>query len=156
MAGEVPACHVLLLWSGQRVQVGGVRVGEHQQRCPWCRSGHGRRFLCDGAAAALEEVARRGRSGTMPTVTLDEPIQMMPDPSVDTLVAQLVVKAGMIPGPGGVYHPAIVLTGQTADRTRLPQWVYAAEDESLRRVAPLMRDMTELAIRQADARNRSR
>lgn len=131
-------------------------MGEHNRPvyCPWCRSEHGRRFLCDPAAAVLAASAERGNSGTMPTIELDEPLQMTPDPRADLLIAQLVVKAGLIPAPGGVVHPALVFSGMDAQRRTLPQWIYPADDLNLRRAAPLVHEMTELAISRADAQNR--
>lgn len=130
-------------------------MGEHQQTCVWCRGRHGRRFLCDSAMAVLDRALERGREGTMPTLVLDEPIPLVPDPAADTLVGQLVVQAGVIPGPG-VYHPAVVLTGRDAEGHQLPKWIYVADDDNLRRAAPLVHEMTELAIRRADERNGAR
>ena len=133
-------------------------MGEHNRPvdCPWCRDRHGRRFLCDPAAAMLAASAERGQSGTLPTIELDSPIEMTPDPYADLLVGQLVVKAGLIPAPGGVVHPALVFSGMDAQRRVLPQWIYPSDDVNLRRAAPLVHDMTELAIRQADAKNAGR
>lgn len=133
-------------------------MGEHNRQiyCPWCRSSHGRRFLCDPAAAVLAASAERGNSGTLPTIQMDAPLPMTPDPRADTLIGQLVVKAGLIPAPGGVVHPALVFTGMDAERRTLPQWIYPADDLNLRRAAPLVHDMTELAIRRADAQNGGR
>lgn len=123
--------------------------------CPWCRESHGRRFLCDAAAAILGDSMQRGRSGTLPAIEMDQPLPMTPDPDADVIVAQLVVKAGMVPGPGGVIHPVLVFTGLDADRRVLPQWVYLAGNEELRAAAPLVQEMAELAIRRADQQNRA-
>jgi hypothetical protein len=121
--------------------------------CVWCRGKHARRFLCDGAAEVLQASIDRGRGGTLPSIELDVPHEMTPDPFADLLVAQLVVKAGLIPGPGGVVHPALVFTGMDAQRQTLPQWIYPADDVTLRQAAPLVHEMTELAIRQANDHN---
>jgi hypothetical protein len=133
-------------------------VGEHNRPidCPWCRTTHGRRFLCDPAAAILTTYVERGESGTMPTVELDAPVDLAPDPNADTLVSQLVVKGALIPAPGGVTHPALVFSGQDAERRRLPQWVYVGTDGQLRAASQLVHDMTEMAIRRADAQNGGR
>lgn len=132
-------------------------MGEHNRLidCTWCRGTHGRRFLCDPAAAVLADSVARGSALTMPSIELDEPPEMTPDPRADLLVAQLVVKAGLIPTPGGVVHPALVFTGMDAQLRTLPQWIYVAGDDGLlRKAAPLVREMTELAIRRADQKNR--
>lgn len=133
-------------------------VGEHNRPvyCPWCRGSHGRRLLCDSAAAVLAGVIQRGQSGTLPTIELDAPLQMTPDPRADLLVSQLVVKAGLIPDPVGTVHPALVFSGMDAEGRTLPQWIYPADDASLRRAAPMVHEMTELAIRRADAGNRGK
>ncbi len=133
-------------------------MGEHNRPvdCLWCRSSHGRRFLCDAAAAVLQASIERGESGTMPAVEFDDLVDDAPDPRVDQLVSQLVVKGAVVDGPGGVAHPALVFTGQDAERRRLPQWVYVASDAQLRQAVTLVRDMTELAIRRTDEQNGAR
>lgn len=131
-------------------------MGEHNRpiNCVWCRSTHGRRFLCDPVAAVLAESIARGAALSMPTIELDEAPQMTPDPHADQLIGQLVVKAGLIPVPGGVVHPALVFTGMDAQLRTLPQWIYVAGDDGLlRKAAPLVHEMTELAIRRANAQN---
>lgn len=130
-------------------------MGEHNRPidCPWCRNRHPRRFLCDPAAYVLTEAGRRGESGTLPTIEFETPMDMALDPRADTLVAQIVVKAGLIPAPGGVIHPALVFTGMDVQRRTLPQWIHAASDTELRHTARLVHDMAELAIGQADAQN---
>lgn len=133
-------------------------MGEHNRPvyCPWCRTEHGRRFLCDAAADVLIRAAQRGESLNLPSIELDQPIQMTPDPKADTLISQLVVKAGLIPAPDGTVHPALVFSGLDAQRRVLPQWIYPADDVNLRRAAPLIHDMTEMAISRADQQNRNR
>jgi hypothetical protein len=133
-------------------------MGEHNRpiHCMWCRSTHGRRFLCDPAADLLAASAARGGGLTLPSIELDEAPQMTPDPRADLLVAQLVVKAGLVPLPGGVVHPALVFTGMDAQLRTLPQWIYVAGDDGLlRQAAPLVHEMTELAIRRADTQNQA-
>src|SRR5690349_19369793 len=109
-------------------------MGEHNRPvyCPWCRDSHGRRFLCEPAAAVLAGAAQRGNAGTLPTIEMDAPLPLAPDPHADALISQFVVKGGLIPAPGGVTHPALVFTGMDAERRTLPQWIYAATDEQLR------------------------
>jgi hypothetical protein len=131
-------------------------MGEHNRsiNCHWCRTTHGRRFLCDPAAEVLVRSAGRGAALTMPTIELDEPAPMTPDPHADLLIAQLVVKAGLIPAPGGVVYPALVFTGVDVQFRTLPQWIYVPGDDGLmRKAAPLVSEMTELAIGRADAQN---
>jgi hypothetical protein len=131
-------------------------MGEHNRpiNCIWCRSTHGRRFLCDPAAELLAASAARGAALTLPAIELDAAPEMTPDPRADLLVGQLVVKAGLFPLPGGVVHPALVFTGMDVHMRTLPQWIYVAGDDGLlRQAAPLVRDMTELAIRRADKQN---
>lgn len=132
-------------------------MGEHNRPiyCIWCRDRHGRRFLCDPSAALLADSAARGGALTMPTIELDEPPEMTPDPRADLFVGQLVVKAGIIPLAGGVVHPALIFTGMDAQLRTLPQWIYVPGDDGLlRRSAPLVHQMTELAIRKANEQNR--
>jgi|SRR5882757_5580707 len=133
-------------------------MGEHNRQitCPWCRSTHGRRFLCDPAATVLVEAGRRGESGNLPTIAFDEPVQGVVDPKADTLIAQFVVKGATLPGPGGVIHPALVFTGMDATFRALPQWIYPGSDQELRRAAPLVKSMTDLAIAQANRLNGKR
>lgn len=131
-------------------------MGEHNRPvpCPFCRASHGRRFMCDPVAAMVRGMIQRGEGLSLPTLHLDEPLMMTPDPDADLIIGQLVAKAGTVPVPGGVYHPALVLTGMDAMGRTLPQWIYASDDEHLRLAAPLVHDMVELAIRRADAQNR--
>jgi hypothetical protein len=134
-------------------------MGEHEKPvdCRWCRSTHGRRFLCDSAAEVLKTSAERGLSGTLPTIVLDEPLPpMSPDPDADKLVGQLVFKAGVLPDPAGILHPVLVMTGMDAQGRILPSWMYCADDDSLRQGPPLMHSMVELAIDRANAQNGGR
>lgn len=104
----------------------------------------------------LQASARRGQSGTLPSLELEEPLLMTGDWAADQLMGQFVVKAGLFPGPGAIMHPAIVVTGQDVHGRVLPQWIYASADTDLRAAAALVDEMAELAIRRADAQNRSR
>ncbi len=118
--------------------------------CVHCRRRHTDRYLCDPARMLLDGMIERGRGYDMPTVTFEgAPIE---DTNIggpgDVLIAQLVIKAAVIPVEG-VNHPAVVLTGRAADGSVMPQWVHANTDGQLRASVNLLRDMTELAIRQA-------
>jgi hypothetical protein len=113
------------------------------------------RFLCDPAKAFLDAVQARGESFTMPTLEFSEPAPPLGfgEGPGDTLVRQLVVQGALV-GAAGVSHPALVLTG-LGFTARLPQWTYVATDGELRAAAQLVHDMTELAIRRADAANKA-
>lgn len=122
--------------------------------CPYCRFKHLPRHLCDPAKAVLDAMVARGESFTMPTLTFDEPMYSVPD-DADRLLAQLVVKAAVIPVPGGVHHPALVFAARDMSGP-LPQWLYAGTDAQLRATVKLVDEMTELAIRTADQQNGGR
>ena len=118
--------------------------------CVHCRSRHTARYLCDPGKQLLDSMVDRGRSFDAPTLTFDAPIE---DPNIgarpdDVLIAQLVVKAAVIPA-AGVNHPAVLITGRAADGRVLPHWVHVNTDDQLRASVRLLDDMTELAIRQA-------
>jgi len=129
-------------------------VGDNEV-CVWCRDRHGRRFLCDGARTVLDNVIERAKARSQPAVVYDESVDMVPDPNADALVGTVLVKAGMYPGPG-VQHPALVITGRDAEGRQLPNWIYVADDVTLRALPPLVSRMVDLAIEQADERNRKR
>jgi hypothetical protein len=118
--------------------------------CVHCRSRHTDRYLCDPAKMLLDSMIERGRAFDMPTLTFEGgPVE---DPNIggpgDVLLAQLVIKASVIPVEG-VNHPAVLLTGRSADGSVLPHWIHVNTDAQLRASATVLRDMTELAIRQA-------
>lgn len=130
-------------------------MGEHNRMvdCDWCRTKHHKRFLCDPVVAMLDAMRARGDEATMPTLEFDDTLPATVDPNSDQLLSQIVIQAAVI-GLPGVNHPGIIITGMDADRRPLPKWMYAGTDQQLRSIVKLMREMADLAIRQADAKNR--
>lgn len=123
-------------------------------RCNYCRQRHMPRFLCDPAKAYLDAVHARAGSFDMPTIELPDVVPPVPglgEPG-DTLIAQLVVQGAAVELENGVTHPAVVFTGRDPAGP-LPRWLYVGTDDELRGAAELVREMTELAIRRADAAN---
>jgi hypothetical protein len=58
------------------------------------------------------------------------------------------VKAG-VTEVAGVPRPVLVLTGQDLDGNVLPEWLYPAGDDDMRRLVKLVAEMGEMAIRRA-------
>jgi hypothetical protein len=121
----------------------------------WCRDRHGRRFLCDGAKAVLDNAIERAKARTQPAVAYNEQVELVPDPAADAMVGTVLIKAGLYPGPG-VQHPALVITGRDTEGRQLPNWIYVADDATLRALPPMVNRMVDLAIAQADKKNRAR
>lgn len=117
--------------------------------CPYCEGRHDDRYLCDPARKVLGALHDRGMRFGLPTVEFPEPIG---DPAMlgDDLVlcASLVAKAAIVPC-AGVPFPALVLTGTDIAGAVLPSWVMPGDGSDLRRVAKLITDITEMAIRRA-------
>lgn len=130
-------------------------MGEHNRpiNCPWCRSSHGRRFLCDAAKAYLDATIAKGEANNMPTTEFEEFVAGGPLGG-GQLVQQLVVQAALIEA-GGVHHPALVF-GARGLTAPLQNWVYPGRDEDLRAAARLVHDITEMVIRRANVANGGR
>ncbi len=119
--------------------------------CRFCDDRHRPRFLCDPAKRVLDAMLDRGMSFNLPTLEFPEPLpgiegQLGLNPD-DQLASQIVAKAAVLPF-AGTFKPALILTGRAGDRV-LPQWLYAGNDDDLRRLTTLVGDITEMAIRRA-------
>lgn len=130
-----------------------------EAKCRYCEQRHPGRYLCDPARQILVTMHERADSYNMPSIDFDEPMWGPAREALgfgqpgDALLVQVVVKSLVI-DTAGVWRPAIVLTGRTADDQVLPQWLYAGEDDDLRRAAALVTERTEAAIAAAaQARN---
>ena len=117
--------------------------------CRYCEQQHGPAVLCEPARRVLDALYAQGMRFDMPTVEFPEPINGADAFGPDTvLVAQVVVKAGIIP-VAGVTRPVLVFTGRDSDGKVLPQWLYVASAGEIRKVVKLVADMGEMAIRRA-------
>ena len=123
--------------------------------CRYCENEHGDLLLCAPAKRVLDALYARGQQFDMPTIEFPEAITG-PDALGDgtVLCAHLVAKAGIIP-VAGYPRPALILTGQDIAGNVLPQWIVPGEGPDLRRIATLVHDMTEMAIRRACEQARS-
>jgi hypothetical protein len=117
--------------------------------CRYCEQEHGPDVLCAPARRVLDALYAQGQRFDMPTVEFPEPVSHAGAFGADTvLVAQVVVKAGLVP-VAGVARPVLVFTGRDSDGKTLPQWLYCASPAEIRKVARLVADMGEMAIRRA-------
>lgn len=117
--------------------------------CRYCEHVHEPAFLCDPARHVLDALYAQGQRFDMPTVEFPEPVSHADAFGADTvLVAQVVVKAGLIP-VAGVTRPVLVFTGRDSGGKTLPQWLYCAAPGEIRKVVKLVADMGEMAIRRA-------
>lgn len=117
--------------------------------CRYCEQRHGPDFLCDPARRVLDALYAQGQRFDAPTVEFPEPVNhagAFGDGTV--LVAQVVVKAGLVP-VAGVTRPVLIFTGRDSDGKVLPQWLYCASPTEIRKVVKLVSDMGEMAIRRA-------
>jgi hypothetical protein len=123
--------------------------------CRYCDSDHGDLLLCRPAKRVLDALYARGQRFDMPTVEFPDPITgpaALGDGTV--LCAQIVAKGGILP-VAGIPRPVLILTGQDITGNVLPQWVVPGEGPDLRRIAALVHDMAEMAIRRASEAARS-
>jgi hypothetical protein len=122
--------------------------------CNYCRDRHAPRYLCGPAKRVLDALVARGQSFNMPTIEFPAPIPAeelgMGLSADDKLLAQVVVQAATVPAVG-VIRPAVIFTGRTVHGEVLPKWLYAGVDDDMSRLAVLVRDMTDLAMRTAAA-----
>ena len=117
--------------------------------CRYCDQRHDATFLCAPARRVLDALYAQGQRFDLPTVEFPEPINGADAFGEGTvLVAQVVVKAGLIP-VAGVTRPVLVFTGRDSDGKVLPQWLYCASAGEIRKVVKLVADMGEMAIRRA-------
>jgi hypothetical protein len=119
------------------------------RECPYCAQVHGRLLLCEPARKVLDALQERGMRFDMPTIEFPDPVHaagMFGSGTV--LVAQFVAKAAIVP-VAGVTRPVLILTGQDASGSVLPEWMYPGSPAELRRASGLVREMTEMAIRRA-------
>lgn len=121
-------------------------------RCRYCDRRHGENYLCPPAKRVLTALLERGMSFNMPSLEFPDPIPAVdlglglgPD---DALVEQFVVQAATIPY-ADIIRPALVFTGRNASGGVLPKWLYVGTADDMARLAGLVNDMTELAIRAA-------
>lgn len=128
-------------------------MGEHNRpiNCPWCRSSHGRRFLCDPVKARLDAEIARADADTFAPMEFDEATQAVL--GGQQLVRQIVVQGAVIEAGGGTHYPALVFGGRGLTEP-LPNMLYVGSDEQLRGIAKLVHELAEMAIRRADASNR--
>lgn len=129
--------------------MGEARLNVH---CRFCEEHHRPRFLCTPAKRVLDALIERGMSFNLPTVEFPQPLsgveaQLGLNPG-DKLLSQVVLKAALVPFAGMV-KPGIVLTGRTPYDEVLPQWLYAGNADELQRLAALVAEVTEVAIRRA-------
>lgn len=117
--------------------------------CRYCDQLHATDFLCAPARRVLDALYAQGQRFDMPTVELPEPVLSAGAFGEGTvLVAQVVVKAGLVP-VAGVTRPVLVFTGRDSAGNILPQWLYPGSPADIRKVARLVSDMGEMAIRRA-------
>lgn len=125
---------------------------EPEPRCRYCDQRHKPRFLCDPGKRVLDAMVERGMSFNMPSIEFPDPIPahllgigLRPG---DALAVQLVVQAATIP-VAGVIWPMLIFTGRSAHGGDLPRWLYAGSAEDMTRLAALVKEMTEMAVRAA-------
>lgn len=119
------------------------------RECRYCAEVHGTSLLCDPARRVLDALYARGQQFDMPSVEFPEPVA---DAGAfgdgTTLCRQIVVKAALAT-VAGVWRPVLIFTGQDITGRPLPEWVYPGDDETHRKVAALVAEMAEMAIRRA-------
>lgn len=119
------------------------------RECRYCAEPHGSSLLCGPAKTVLDALYARGMRFDMPAIEFPEPLTHAGAFGAGTVVCrQVVVKAG-VTEVAGVARPVLILTGQDLDGNVLPEWLYPADDEDLRRLVKLVTDMGEMAIRRA-------
>lgn len=119
--------------------------------CRYCESRHGNLLLCTPAKRVLDALLEHGQRFDLPTVEFPEPITgpgAFGDGTV--IVQQVVVKAGVTP-VAGVPRPVLIFTGRDIAGNVLPEWIHPGDAEGLRKIARLVNEMTEMAIRRAAA-----
>ncbi len=117
--------------------------------CRYCEQEHDRDLLCEPARKVLDALYAQGQRFDMPTIEFPEPINYADAFGPDTvLVAQVVVKAGIVP-VAGIPRPVLIFTGRDSDGKVLPQWLYCASPPEIKRVIKLVSDMGLMAIRRA-------
>jgi hypothetical protein len=117
--------------------------------CRYCEEKHGDLLLCAPAKRVLDALHDRGQRFDMPTIEFPEPVNHADAFGEGTvLVAQVVVKAAMVP-VAGITRPALIFTGRDIDGSVLPQWLYIGSPDEIRRVVKLVADTGEMAIRRA-------
>lgn len=122
-----------------------------EAECRYCDQRHHPTYLCEPAKRVLDALHAQGQRFDMPTVELTAPINHADAFGEGTvLVAQLVVKAGLVP-VASVTRPVLIFTGRDSDGKILPQWLYCAAPADIRKVVKLVADMAEMAIRRAQA-----
>lgn len=117
--------------------------------CRYCEQHHDARFLCDPAKTVLDALYAQGQRFDMPTIEFPEPVNhadAFGDGTV--LVAQVVVKAGIIP-VAGVPRPVLIFTGRDMDGGVLPSWLFPGSPAEIKKVVQLVADMGTMAIRRA-------
>jgi len=123
--------------------------------CRYCEQHHGDLLLCAPAKRVLDALHAQGQRFNMPTIEFPEPVSHADMFGEDTvLVAQLVVKAAMVP-VAGVTRPVLIFTGRDMDGRSLPQWLYPGAPDDIRRAVKLVADTAEMAIRRASEQARS-
>lgn len=117
--------------------------------CRYCEQQHARELLCDPARKVLDALYAQGQRFDMPTVEFPEPVNHADAFGEGTvLVAQVVVKAGVIP-VAGVPRPVLIFTGRDMDGGVLPSWLFPGSAAEIKKVVQLVADMGTLAIRTA-------
>lgn len=119
--------------------------------CPYCEQAHGPEVLCPPARRVLDALHARGLAFTGIRLDLPDPVpaarqQLAMQPG-DALVAHLSVKAGTVE-VGGVHRPLLALSGIVADGSPLPRWLYAADGDTMHRLAQLV----TITVREANQR----
>ena len=119
------------------------------RECRYCAETHGTMLLCEPARRVLDALYAQGQRFDTPTIEFPEPVTHAGAFGGSTVLCRQVVVKAAVTEVAGVPRPVLILTGQDLDGNVLPEWLYPAGDDDMRRLTELVADMGEMAIRRA-------
>ncbi len=121
--------------------------------CSYCGRMHSPTHLCPTARRVLDALREKGMQFDLEPLEFPEVVPAgltgQAASVADVLCRQITVTAALVPiGSSQTNLPALIISGRDMDGP-LPRWLYAGGPGELRRLAILVKDMAEMAIRRA-------
>lgn len=122
--------------------------------CPWCEGEHAEDYLCPPAKAVLDLQIELARTHDVAQREYPTPVGLKGSRPGDAILRQFLVQAGVVP-VAGVPRALLVFTGEDANGSPLPRWVFMGGDQEIRGVVKLVEDNANLAISRAVQQRRA-